>query len=112
MAPPAKLSVPDNNNIPHAHRLPVTHRDVARTFNKLTRQSLISLAQQWLSKKNRDFCRPHFGSDEDEEQVDQMYEPAHSYEELQEMYKAMAARKSGRKEVMDRILQGDWRDGI
>ncbi|KAF2656824.1 CHL4-domain-containing protein [Lophiostoma macrostomum CBS 122681] len=115
MAPHATTTtVPDYKNIPHAHRLPVTHRDVVRTFSKLSRQSLISLAQQWLAKKNRDFCRPYLASDQDaeDEDVDEAYEPAHSYDELQETYKLMAARKGGRKESMDRILEGDWRKGI
>src|SRR3954469_23073152 len=115
MAPNANLTAPDYKNIPHSHRLPVTHRDVVRTFNKLSRQSLISLAHQWLAKKNRDFCRPYLSADQSDEEaddLDQAYEPAHSYEELQGTYKLMAARKGGRKEVMDRILEGDWRKGI
>jgi central kinetochore subunit Mis15/CHL4 len=108
-------TVPDYKNIPHSHRLPVSHREVQRTFTKLSRQSLVSLAQQWLSKKNRDFCKPFLlgerndGQDEDDEEV---YEPAQSYEELQETYRELAARKGGRREVLDRILEGDWRTGI
>lgn len=112
MAPHGDITVADYKNIPHAHRLPTTHRDVVRTFSKLSRQSLISLAQQWLAKKNRDFCRPYLHGDDADEDLDQAYEPAHSYEELQETYKRMAARKGGRKEAMDRILEGDWRTGI
>lgn len=110
---------PDYKNIPHSHRLPVTHRDVQRTFTKLSRPSLISLAQQWLSKKNRDFCKPFLLSDrndaEDEDDDDlneELYEPAQSYEELLETYKELAARKGGRREVLDRILEGDWRSGV
>lgn len=125
MAPPStnnpnanNATVPDFKNIPHAHRLPVTHRDVVRTFSRLSRQSLIALAQQWLTKKNRDFCRPYLRGDsldgDDAAANNQEFEPASSYEELQEIYKGMATRKSagGRKEVMDRILEGDWRTGI
>jgi central kinetochore subunit Mis15/CHL4 len=94
----------------------VTHRDVVRTFSKLSRQSLISLAQTWLTKKNRDFCRPYLAGDEnpdvEENEWDQEYTPAHSYEEIVEIYKSMNARKCSRKEAMDRILKGDWRTGI
>ncbi|KAI4714922.1 hypothetical protein J4E89_000605 [Alternaria sp. Ai002NY15] len=106
-------TAPDYKNIPHSHRLPVNHREVQRTFTKLSRQSLVSLALQWLSKKNRDFCKPYLLGDriqdEDEEEI---YEPAQSYEVLQETYKQLAARKGGRREVLDRILEGDWRHGI
>ncbi|USP76557.1 uncharacterized protein yc1106_03831 [Curvularia clavata] len=106
-------AAPDYKNIPHSHRLPVTHRDVQRTFTKLSRQSLISLALQWLSKKNRDFCKPFLLEDRtDNDDDDETYEPAQSYEVLQEIYKQLAARKGGRREVLDRILEGDWRHGI
>ncbi|KAJ8118652.1 hypothetical protein OPT61_g411 [Boeremia exigua] len=112
-------TVPDYRNIPHSHRLPVTHRDVQRTFTKLSRQSLISLAQQWLSKKNRDFCRPFLlddrneAEDEGEDDLDEeLYEPAQSFEELLEIYRELAARKGGRREVLDRIFEGDWRSGV
>jgi central kinetochore subunit Mis15/CHL4 len=108
-------TAPDYKNIPHSHRLPVSHREVQRTFTKLSRQSLVSLAQQWLSKKNRDFCKPFLLSDrndEEDEDDEEVYEPAQSYEELQETYRELAARKGGRREVLDRILEGDWRTGI
>tara|TARA_R110002003_G_scaffold38_16_gene2398 strand:- start:2812 stop:4326 length:1515 start_codon:yes stop_codon:yes gene_type:complete len=108
-------TAPDYKNIPHSHRLPVSHREVQRTFTKLSRQSLVSLAQQWLSKKNRDFCRPYLISDRHDaeaEDDEELYEPAQSYEELQETYRELAARKGGRREVLDRILEGDWRTGI
>jgi central kinetochore subunit Mis15/CHL4 len=108
-------TAPDYKNIPHSHRLPVNHREVQRTFTKLSRQSLVSLAQQWLSKKNRDFCKPYLLSDRidvEDEGDEELYEPAQSYEELQETYRELASRKGGRREVLDRILEGDWRTGI
>ncbi|KAL5120082.1 chromosome loss-related protein [Pleosporales sp. CAS-2024a] len=108
-------TAPDYKNIPHSHRLPVSHREVQRTLTKLSRQSLVSLAQQWLSKKNRDFCKPFLLSDRrgiDDDDDQELYEPAQSYEELQETYRELAARKGGRREVLDRILEGDWRTGI
>ncbi|KAF2846357.1 CHL4 family chromosome segregation protein-like protein [Plenodomus tracheiphilus IPT5] len=113
-------TAPDYKNIPHSHRLPVSHREVQRTFTKLSRQSLTSLAQQWLSKKNRDFCKPYLLNDrridgageDDDEDDEELYTPAQSYEALQEIYRELAARKGGRREVLDRILEGDWRTGI
>jgi central kinetochore subunit Mis15/CHL4 len=109
-----QATLPDYKNIPHSHRLPTTHREVQRIFGKLSRQSLLSLAHQWLAKKNRDFCRPYLLSDraDDEDDVDEQYTPAQSYEELQETYKELAARKGGKREIQDRILEGDWRTGI
>ncbi|KAJ4294519.1 chromosome loss- protein [Kalmusia sp. IMI 367209] len=115
MAPKSNATVPDYKNIPHSHRLPVDHREVQRTFSKLSRQSLLALAHQWLAKKNRDFCRPYLLGDRgvhEEEEEEEQYTPAQSYEELQEVYKELAARKGGKREVQDRILEGDWRTGI
>jgi len=108
-------TAPDYKNIPHSHRLPITHREVQRTLTKLSRQSLVALAQQWLSKKNRDFCKPYLLGDRieaDDDEEEELYEPAQSYEELQETYRELAARKGGRRELLDRILEGDWRTGI
>jgi central kinetochore subunit Mis15/CHL4 len=114
MAPKPTTTVPDYKNVPHSHRLPTTHREVQRTFSKLSRQSLVSLAHQWLAKKNRDFCRPYLLADRDadEEEDDEQYTPAQSHEELQEIYKELAARKGGKREMQDRILEGDWRTGV
>ncbi|CAN9409281.1 unnamed protein product [Alternaria alternata] len=96
-------TAPDYKNIPHSHRLPINHREVQRTFTKLSRQSLVSLALQWLSKKNRDFCKPYLLSDRVDEDDEEIYEPAQSYE--------LRAKVAG-GEVLDRILEGDWRHGI
>ncbi|KAF2737298.1 CHL4-domain-containing protein [Polyplosphaeria fusca] len=114
MAPRTSVTAPDYKNIPHSHCLPSSHRQVTRLFSKLSRQSLISLALQWLQKKNRDFCLPFLAGDADSEaeDYDAMYAPAGSHDELIEYYKALADRKGGRREVMDRILEGDWRNGI
>lgn len=105
--------MPDHRNIPHSHRLPVNHREVQRTFNKLSRQSLVSLAQQWLAKKNRDFCRPHLLADSESHPQDdyEQYPPMQSHEELQERYKELAARKGGKSEVKE-CIEADWRTGI
>lgn len=108
-------TLPDCKNIPHSHSLPVAHREVQRTFTKLSRQSLVSLAQQWLSKKNRDFCKPYLAGDRrnaEDDDDEELYEPAQSFEELQEIYRELATRKGGRREVLDRILEGDWKTGI
>ncbi|KAF2117852.1 centromere protein Chl4/mis15/CENP-N [Lophiotrema nucula] len=114
MAPHASITAPDYRNIPHSHRLPSSNREVQRLFGKLSRSSLLSLAQQWLTKKNRDFCRPYLFSDQanDAGEETAAYEAAHSCEELIEIYKDMESRRGGRAEVRDRILEGDWRHGI
>ena len=115
MAPRAQLSVPTNGALPHGHRLPSTNPEVSRTISRLSRQSLISLALQWLHKKHRAFCEPYLTADYslgDADIDDAPYDPAQSCEELQEMYEELQGRKGGRKEVAERILEGDWRHGL
>ena len=115
MAPRAQLSVPTNGALPHGHRLPSTNPEVSRPISRLSRQSLISLALQWLHKKHRAFCEPYLTADYslgDADNDDAPYNPAQSCEELQEIYEELQGRKGGRKEVAERILEGDWRHGL
>ncbi|KAI9751360.1 MAG: hypothetical protein M4579_006101 [Chaenotheca gracillima] len=41
-----------------------------------------------------------------------MYPPAADVTGLREMYASMQSTKGGKREVLDRILEGDWRNGI
>ncbi len=41
-----------------------------------------------------------------------MYPAAQSLDELREIYEEYQSRKGGKREVIDRILEGDWRHGI
>lgn len=43
---------------------------------------------------------------------DSSYDLARSREELQEIYTELQSRKGGKKEIVDRILEGDWRNGL
>ncbi|KAF2745600.1 CHL4-domain-containing protein [Sporormia fimetaria CBS 119925] len=115
MARPAEPIPEETRAIPHSHRLPVDHRDVVRIFSKLSRASLLALTQQWLAKKNRVFCRPYLRKDAevtDSYDPDDYYLPATTHEELQETYRQLSTRKGGRREVLNRVLLGDWRTGI
>ncbi|KAF2199693.1 CHL4 family chromosome segregation protein-like protein [Delitschia confertaspora ATCC 74209] len=114
MAPRAQLSIPSTESLPHAFRLPANNREVVRTMNKLARKTLIDLALFWLRKKNRQFAPAYLYSDHDPDfdEVDAPYDPAHDYEELHDIYKEFATRKGGKRDVVDRILEGDWRSGV
>ncbi|OCK81738.1 CHL4-domain-containing protein [Lepidopterella palustris CBS 459.81] len=115
MTPRAQISVPTIGVLPHNHRLPSTNPEVSRAISKLSRQSLISLALRWLDKKNRSFCEPYLYANYDPNNADNdeaPYDPAQSHEELQEIYRELQDRKGNRKEVVERILDGDWRHGI
>ncbi|KAF2086107.1 CHL4-domain-containing protein [Saccharata proteae CBS 121410] len=110
--PPRTLAVPTTAALSHTQRIPASSPDPKRALLRLTRQSCIKLVLEWLDKKNRDYCAPYLAQPGEEEEDDSEYTAATSIEEVREAYESLKARKGGRKEVVDRIIEGDWRHGI
>jgi len=110
MAPRDKLTLPSLSALPSSNRLPATHPAVSRTLSRLSRPALLALVQEWLKPSNQTTCAPYFGGNETEE--DTTYNVARSLEELREAYQELQERKGGKKEMVERILEGDWRHGI
>lgn len=94
--------------------LPSNSPQVSRTLSKLSRSSLLSLASRWCEKVNIKSCGPYILDDNDEEEdLDAAYAVATSLAEVQGLYnEELPARKGSKREVVDRILEGDWRRGI
>ncbi|KAI1769121.1 CHL4-domain-containing protein [Hypoxylon sp. FL1150] len=110
----ARLSLPTTARLSSTLRVDPTNTTVVKTLNRLSRPSLLSLVLDWLDERNQSLCppllrRPHTDEDED---ADDFYPPAQSLSELREIYGALQARKGGRREVVDRVLEGDWRYGL
>ncbi|KAI1106373.1 CHL4-domain-containing protein [Jackrogersella minutella] len=110
----ARLSLPTTARLSSSLRVDPSNNTVIKSLNRLSRPSLLSLVLDWLDERNQSLCpplirRPDISDDEDE---DDFYPPAQSLAELRELYEAMQARKGGRREVVDRILEGDWRYGL
>ncbi|KAI0851957.1 CHL4-domain-containing protein [Daldinia vernicosa] len=110
----ARLSLPTTARLSPSLRVDPANNTVIKTLNRLSRSSLLSLVLDWLDERNQYLCppllrRPDAPQDEDE---DDFYPPAESLEELRGLYESMQARKGGRREVVDRILEGDWRYGL
>ncbi|KAI0385521.1 CHL4-domain-containing protein [Hypomontagnella monticulosa] len=110
----ARLSLPTTARLSSSLRVDPANNTVIKTLNRLSRPSLLSLVLDWLDERNLSLClpilrRPDTSDDEDE---DDFYPPAESLPELRELYESMQARKGGRREVVDRILEGDWRYGL
>ncbi|KAI0156566.1 centromere protein Chl4/mis15/CENP-N [Xylariaceae sp. FL1272] len=116
MAPP--LSLPTTSRLPPSLRVRPSNAAVVKALNRLSRPSLLSLVLDWLDPKNVSLCPPLLRrlDEEDEEDEDDLtsdlYPPVRSLAALQELYADMQERKGGRREVVDRILEGDWRDGL
>ncbi|KAI1381152.1 CHL4-domain-containing protein [Hypoxylon crocopeplum] len=110
----ARLSLPTTARLSSTLRVDSTNTTVLKILNRLSRPSLLSLVLDWLDEQNQSLCppllrRPDVPEDEDE---DDFYPPAHSLEELRDLYQSMQAHKGGRREVVDRVLEGDWRYGL
>ncbi|KZF25790.1 CHL4-domain-containing protein [Xylona heveae TC161] len=113
MAPRPRLSLPTAAPLPHTLRLPADHSSVLRTLSKLSRSSLLALVQQWLRQPDKSLCSPCLAEDaENNDADDDIYPLAQNTEELQDLYLKLQERKSGKRDVIDRILEGDWRQGI
>ncbi|KAI2611621.1 CHL4-domain-containing protein [Hypoxylon fragiforme] len=110
----ARLSLPTVARLSSALRVDPANTTVIKTLNRLSRSSLLSLVLDWLDEQNQALCppllrRPDAPDDEDE---DDFYPPVQSLDELRDLFEAMQARKGGRREVVDRVLEGDWRYGL
>ena len=85
-------------------------------MSRLTRPSLLSLALDWLDEQNQALTAPYLRQpthdDDDDIDPDDFYPPAQTLEDLQDYYADLQTRKGSKREVLDRILEGDWRHGI
>lgn len=115
MARPKSVRAPSAASLPNNLRIPSTTPSLAKTLGKLSRQSLLDLALLWLSEKNVRLFPPFLEQDEAEGMEDQdanPYPAAQTIDEVREAYEELRGRKGGKREVIDRILEGDWRHGI
>ena len=107
------LSIPTTSALPSSELISSSHPAVVKTLNRLSRPSLLSLALDWLDERNQDNTAPYLaeeGNEDDDEQ--DLYPPALSLAELREIYTDIQARKGSKRDVLDRIIEGDWRNGI
>lgn len=113
-----RIVVPTTAALAHGERLPPTSAAVVKTLSKLSRQALLSVVLEWLNEDNQPLCAPfliHRREDEeddedaDEEEDNGLYPAARSLDELRETYEELQhVRKGSRKDVVDRIVEGDW----
>jgi central kinetochore subunit Mis15/CHL4 len=106
------LSVPTSSALPPIQRIASTNPGVFRILHKLSRSSLLSLVLDWLDDRNRALSRPYLADDDAEIDPADIYPPAQSLEELREYYNDLQARKGTKRDVVDRIIEGDWRNGL
>lgn len=106
------LSVPTASALAASERVPSTNPAVLRILNKLSRSSLLSLILDWLEDGNQSLSAPYLREDDNDNDDDDLYPALATLEELREYYYELQARKGGKKEILDRVIEGDWRNGL
>lgn len=120
MAKTKSVRAPTTSSLPYDLRIPSSTASLVRTLGKLSRQSLLDLVLLWLSNPNVQRFPPFLAKDllgsssnnENDDEETSPYPAAHSVEDVRLSYEELQARKGGKREVVDRILEGDWRHGI
>lgn len=105
------LSYPTRLPLPPTTLLPSTHPIVKRTISRLTRPALLSLVHDWLSDVNQ-FATSPFLCEFPDDKSNDLFPPASSLKQLREIYTGLGTRNGTKRDVLDRILEGDWRHGV
>jgi len=110
----APISIPTTSRLPSSLRLDAANPIVQKILNRLSRPSLLSISLDWLEESNQSLSAPYLLPESEDEDIDQddFHPPGQSLVELRELYADMQTRKGSKKEVVDRILEGDWRQGL
>jgi central kinetochore subunit Mis15/CHL4 len=115
MARAKTLRAPTTASLPNNLRIPSTTPSLAKSLGKHSRQALLDLALLWLDDRNITSFPPYLQSNarndtNDEETLP--YPAAETIEDIRQAYIDLQDRKGAKREVLERILEGDWRHGI
>ncbi|KAF7546127.1 hypothetical protein G7Z17_g8646 [Cylindrodendrum hubeiense] len=109
----ARISVPTTARLPSTLRVDSTNPAVQKSLSRLSRESLISLALDWLDDGSLPNAIPFLQrADDEDEDPDDIYPPCQSPDELRQLYLEMQQQKGSKRDVISRILEGDWRHGL
>ncbi|GCB23983.1 kinetochore protein mis15 [Aspergillus awamori] len=116
MARLKSVRAPTTASLPSNLRIPSSTPSLVKAFGKLTRQALLDLAFQWLDDRNLQAFPPYLQEDEDQKEEEDEglspYPAERTVNDVRNAYQELQLRKGGKREVIDRILEGDWRHGI
>ena len=115
MAPCTAVRAPTTASIPPSYKVPSTTRSLVKSLSRLSRSSLIDLALLWLERQNQPACAPYLTVNrdaEEEAEEDYLHTPADTIEKLRDIYSEFRNAPGTKRDIIDRILDGDWRRGI
>lgn len=110
----ARFSIPTTARLPSSLRVDASNPAVLKSLNRLSRESLISLALDWLDDESLPNAIPYIErrDEDDEEETDDIFPPCQSIDDLQQLYIDMQQQKGSKRDVVSRIIEGDWRLGL
>lgn len=111
----ARLTIPTKARLPHSLRVDSSNPTIVKSLNRLSRESLISLALDWLDGEALENAAPylrHSPDEESDDDPDDLYPPCRSVHELRGLYADMQQQKGSKRDVVSRVLEGDWRHGL
>ena len=109
-----QIAVTGAGRLSSSVRLEPSSPIVISALTKLSRASLISVVLDWLDESNFELSAPCLRGPDDDEEEDEsdFYPPAESLEELRGAYSEMKLQKGSKRDVVNRIIEGDWRNGL
>ncbi|CAI7629566.1 unnamed protein product [Penicillium pancosmium] len=115
MARSRTVRAPTTASLPNSLRIPSTTPSLSKTLGKLSRPALLDLAISWLEDRNVEsfppYLQPSDTNNHDNEET-LPYPAAETLAEVREAYINLRDRKGGKQEIIERILEGDWRHGF
>lgn len=115
MARPKSIRAPTAASLPNGLCIPSATPSLVKSFGKLTRQALLDLVFHWLDDRNVQSFLPFLKKDDvDNGEADELspYPAERTIDDVRNAYQDLQVRRGGKREVIDRILEGDWRHGI
>ncbi|KAG5927890.1 hypothetical protein E4U42_001597 [Claviceps africana] len=135
----SRLSVATKARLPSSLRVESSNTAVVKTISRLSREALILLALDWLDGQSLAFTAPYLApprTDDDDDaaaadddpqrrinnnnnnnnaapdDATDLYPPCQSIEQLRDLYTDLQDQRGSRRDVVSRILEGDWRHGL
>ncbi|CAG7960203.1 unnamed protein product [Penicillium nalgiovense] len=114
MARPKTVRAPTTASLPNNLRIPSSTPSLTKSLGKLSRQALLDLAFTWLDDRNVASSPPYLQTNDDGPDDDDAlpYPAGKTIEEVRQVYGDLQDRKGAKRELIERILEGDWRHGI
>ncbi|KAK1832785.1 CHL4-domain-containing protein [Podospora conica] len=108
------ITIPTTARLPSSLRIDAQNPAVSKILSRLSRASLLALALDWLDENNQSLAAPFLLPDDHDEDdyEDDAFPPAPSLDALRQLYTDLQSRKGSKRDVLDRVLEGDWRHGL